>query len=210
VIGRAHHLPEDRLFDCYIAERGGETAPLPAAEHLAECRECGARYADLIRFMDAVRREGDVESDEIFTPERLRAQQQQILRRIEHAARPARVIDFPGRLASRHMMPSGGRGVSRWIYAAAAAGLVIGVGLGAVYESEWAPMQIARSAHQMTTGRSRATLTGLSGLTIGAADTADDAFLSDLEVALERPHTRSLQPYDSLTPHVREISDRSH
>jgi len=37
---------------------------------------------------------------------------------------------------------------------------------------------------------------------------ADEAFLSDLEVALERPHTRELQAFDALTPHVREISDQ--
>ena len=36
----------------------------------------------------------------------------------------------------------------------------------------------------------------------------DDAFLSDLEMALERPRTRELQPFDALTPHVREIADR--
>jgi len=43
---------------------------------------------------------------------------------------------------------------------------------------------------------------------IGAAPaTADeDAFLSDLEVALARPRTRELQPFDALTPHVRDIS----
>ena len=40
------------------------------------------------------------------------------------------------------------------------------------------------------------------------AVTADDAaFLSDLELALERPHTRELQAFDALTPHVREIRD---
>jgi hypothetical protein len=38
---------------------------------------------------------------------------------------------------------------------------------------------------------------------------ADDAeFLSDLELALERPHTRELQAFDALTPHVREIRDQ--
>jgi hypothetical protein len=43
----------------------------------------------------------------------------------------------------------------------------------------------------------------------GPADVAsDDAFLSDLEVALERPHTRELQAFDALTPHVREIRDQ--
>ena len=35
--------------------------------------------------------------------------------------------------------------------------------------------------------------------------TADDAFLSELEASLERPRTRALQPFDDLTPHVREI-----
>src|SRR5947199_3693103 len=98
------------------------------------------------------------------------------------------------------MIPSGARGLSRWVYAAAAAGLVIGVGLGAVYESEWAAMQAGRRSagvHQIGSARARATtLTGLSGL--GTPDSTDDAFLSDLDVALERPHTRSLQPYDSL------------
>ena len=33
----------------------------------------------------------------------------------------------------------------------------------------------------------------------------DDAFLLQLEFALERPHTQELQPFDALTPHVREI-----
>jgi hypothetical protein len=37
---------------------------------------------------------------------------------------------------------------------------------------------------------------------------ADEAFLSDLELALERPRTRELQPFDALTPHVRDIADK--
>ena len=37
---------------------------------------------------------------------------------------------------------------------------------------------------------------------------ADDAFFSDLEVALERPHTRELIAFDALTPHVREVTTR--
>jgi hypothetical protein len=34
---------------------------------------------------------------------------------------------------------------------------------------------------------------------------ADDAFLSDLELALERPRTRELVAFDAFTPHVREV-----
>ncbi len=35
----------------------------------------------------------------------------------------------------------------------------------------------------------------------------DDAFLSELEIALERPHTRELRAFDAFTPHVREVRD---
>jgi hypothetical protein len=34
---------------------------------------------------------------------------------------------------------------------------------------------------------------------------ADDAFLSELELALDRPRTRELIAFDAFTPHVREI-----
>ena len=36
----------------------------------------------------------------------------------------------------------------------------------------------------------------------------DDVFLPELEFALARPHTRELQPFDALTPHVREIGSQ--
>ena len=89
---RAHHLHDEQLFDCYITERGGDAIDPPSAEHLADCNACSARYAELAQFMDTLRREGDADADAVFTPERLRAQQQQIARRIEQVGRPARVI----------------------------------------------------------------------------------------------------------------------
>jgi hypothetical protein len=36
----------------------------------------------------------------------------------------------------------------------------------------------------------------------------DDRFLRDLELALQRPHTRELLSFDNLTPHAREIGTR--
>ena len=73
MIARAHHLQDERLFDGYLAERAGDTMDPPVAEHLADCGECTARYAELVRFMDGVRAEAEAETDEIFTPEGLRA-----------------------------------------------------------------------------------------------------------------------------------------
>jgi hypothetical protein len=36
---------------------------------------------------------------------------------------------------------------------------------------------------------------------------SDEAFLSDLEVALDRPQTSELRAFDELTPHFKEIKD---
>jgi hypothetical protein len=48
-----------------------------------------------------------------------------------------------------------------------------------------------------------ATSTVVAGNTQPDAD--EDAFLIDLELALERPHAPELLPFDALTPHVQDI-----
>jgi hypothetical protein len=206
VIHRATHLQEERLFESYLAERAGEPLDPPVAEHLADCASCGSRYTELSSFMDTLRRDGDAEADAIFTPERLRIQQQQILRRMALVGRSARVLSFPGRIVRRTIDASTARTAPRWAAAAAAAGLFIGVAVGASF-----PWGSPTPARQRPSTQSSASLRperiGTAGT--GAAEIApDDAFLSDLELALERPHTRELQAFDALTPHVREIRDQ--
>lgn len=197
------HLLEERLFDCYLAEAGGETMDPRIAVHLADCPACAARYAELAAFMDDLRTTGAADADDIFTPDRLRAQHQHIVRRLENAARPARVISFPSQFGKRTMnAPS--RSAPRWIAAAAAAGLLLGVAMGASYQytaHTRAEQTLARQAD--TSPRLAPVATrGMSPAQIAA----DDAFLSDLDAALERPHTRELLAFDAFTPHVREVA----
>jgi anti-sigma factor RsiW len=207
VIHRAHHLLEERLFDSYLAERGGAPIDPPVAEHLADCEACGTRYAELTTFMDTLRREGEAEADAIFTPEKLRLQQLQIVRRIALVGRPARVLSFPGRIVRRTIDASTSRTAPRWVAAAAAAGLFVGVAVGASFE--WRAQLQSRQGLTADAGRPRAArISPVPTRGTGPAEVAsDDAFLSDLELALERPHTRELQAFDALTPHVREIRD---
>jgi hypothetical protein len=210
VIQRAHHhLAEERLFDSYMAERNGEPIDPPVAEHLADCASCRTRYTELTSFMDTLRREGNAEADAFFTPERLRVQQQHIARRIALVGRPARVLSFPGRIVRRTIDASAARTAPRWIASAAAAGLFIGAALGASYpwslQHVGAPSLVAHDGGSARSARMAPVATaGSSPATVAA----DDAFLSDLEGALERPHTRELQAFDALTPHVREIRDQ--
>jgi hypothetical protein len=206
VITRPHHLQEERLFDSYLAERGGEPIDPPVAEHLADCPSCGTRYAELTAFMDGLRRDGEAEADAIFTPERLRLQQQQIVRRMALVGRPARVLSFPGRIVRRTIEASNARTAPRWIAAAAAAGLFIGVAVGASFQ--WRSQQQGRQSFLTDAARTQR-LGPVATRGTGQPDVAtDDAFLSDLEIALERPHTRELQAFDALTPHLREIRDQ--
>jgi predicted anti-sigma-YlaC factor YlaD len=212
VIPRPRHLQEERLFDFYMAERTGEPTSPPVAEHLADCEPCGRRYAELAAFMDTLRREGDADADAVFSADRLRAQQQQIARRIALVRRPARVISFPGRIVRRTINASTSRTAPRWIAAAAAAGLFIGVAVGATYQYGWggSPFRGTRPFLVRDAASTRVSrVTPMPARASGPADAgADDAFLSDLEIALDRPRTSELQAFDALTPHVREIVDR--
>ena len=205
MISRGRHLQEERLFDSYLAERGGTAIDPPIAEHLADCTECSARYAELSSFMETLRTDGEADADALFTPERLRAQQQQITRRITHVGRPARVLSFPGRIVRRTIDASSARPAPRWVAAGAAAGLFIGVALGASYQ--WTSLHNQSTLLTRTATAPRLAPVATRGSS-PAEVAADEAFLSDLEIALERPHTRELQAFDALTPHVREIKDQ--
>jgi anti-sigma factor RsiW len=196
----SRHVQDERLLDAYLAARHCEPIDPPVAEHLADCGACGARYQELALIMDALRAEGGAEADAVFTPERLRQQHQQIARRIEQVGRAARIISFPGQFVRRTMTSSSSSPAApRWVAAAAVAGLFIGVALGASYG--WG----AHGARALP-GDMRLRPVATQG-TDPVDVAADDAFLSELELALARPHTRELLAFDALTPHVREIRD---
>jgi hypothetical protein len=212
---RAPHVQEEQLFDCYLAERAEEPLDPRLAEHLADCDACALRYTDLTQFMDGLGADAQADTDAVFTPDRLQAQQHAIARRLEHVGRAARIISFPGRFAGTsafagrygagHDGSGTPRAARRWVAGAAAAGLFFGAALGASFEWDWhvrSQPQLAASARE--TERPRLTPVATRG-TSPAAVADDDAFLSELEVALERPQTRELQPFDAFTPHVREV-----
>ena len=206
---RSHHLHDDRLLDHYAAERTGGPLDPPTAAHLTSCIECLTRYEELRNMLLSVPLEAAAEADEVFTADRLKRQQQQILRRIEHLGHPARVISFPrlGRSIGGGTL----RVAPRWLAAAAAAGLFVGVAVGGAF-FDGGFKRVARSSRS-TVGQAKATHlppsgTGLAGIQPVVREADDDAFLSDLELALESPRSGELVPLDALTPHLRGISNQ--
>jgi hypothetical protein len=201
---KVRHLAEERLFECYLAEREGALLDPPSAEHLTECGECGSRYAELTQFMEGLSREGAAEADAIFTAERLRSQQLQILRRLEHAGPLARVISFPDRGSRQQLTASAPRGAVRWVAAAAAAGLFVGVAAG--WFLDFTGHRTRPAA--WTRADQSAVVRSAPAVWVPRAESPDGdmAFLSELERAGDRPRTRELRALDALTPHVREIA----
>jgi hypothetical protein len=204
VKGRTH-LQDDRLFDCYVAERSGELMDPPTAEHLVDCAGCAARYGDLARFLDGLRTEAETETDLIFTAERCAAQQQQIARRIEHLGHAARVISFPRQLAARRAtVPA--RTAPRWLASAAAAGLIVGLGAGMLVDNapgfRLAPAQFGQPAQRPV----RTLPPAPASAPVPYLD--DDTFLAQIENALGAPNNRELLPFDALTPSVQDVALR--
>jgi hypothetical protein len=168
-----------------------------AHPHLGVCMVCRTRFSEFGQWLDDLRTDARAEADAAFPSERLAAQHAQILRRIEAAGRPARVIAFPkfsGPLTSRSSH------ASRWIAAAAAAGLMVGVGVG--------QMMDLRHTVGSDTARVDARLTSqrpdqqLATATVPAG--GDEAFLTDLEASLSRPSVPELRAIDDLTPRAGE------
>jgi hypothetical protein len=210
---RGHHLQEERLFDCYLTAKGGEALDPPIAEHLTDCDDCGARYAELTEFMETLSTEAATESDVVFSAERLRVQRMHISRRIEHIGHPARVISFPGRTSAHAFGSSAPRPARRWVAAAAAAGLFVGVATGLFLDREAGYRSGRRSS--LATARQAMLTAPESRIESGRIELvrpdpfeSDEAFLSELELAGERPRIRELTAVDALTPHVREVNLR--
>jgi hypothetical protein len=162
--------------------------------HLDRCVACRARFADVSTWLENIRVDAITEADENFSAERLAIQQAAIFRRLEAAERPARVIAFP-----RFTQPLTSRSsnASRWIAAAAAAGLITGVGVGQFMDLRHSlrrtPDASAVQARVAEVPARDSRIQTLSGI-------RDEAFLSELDASLSRPAVPELRALDAFTP----------
>ena len=188
------HLSDDRLIELCLE---GAVSPSDV-QHLAECGACDGRRAELTGVLTDVTAAAIEEADAAFPAERLARQQARILARIDHDGRPGRVIAFP---ASRTPEPVSlrTRPTTRWVAAAAAAGLVVGlvaghlthdlpVGVHPALRPQIARQQIAGTAMREA-----------------AVAMTDDEFLGEVEQAIDSSGPAALRPIDALTPRAWEV-----
>lgn len=168
--------------------------------HLGVCTACRTRFALFSEWLEDLRADAVAEADDVFPADRLAAQHAQIFRRIEAAERPARVIAFPKFPAA---LTSRSSHASRWIAAAAAAGLIVGVGVGQMMDLRHiGSNEAARIEARLSAPRRPAELPAAA---VAVRSTSgDEAFLSDLDASLSRPSMPELRAIDEFTPRAGE------
>ena len=189
------HLTEDRLIELCL---GGETSPADEG-HLAACGDCEARRADLKGLLSDLSDTAVAEADAAFPADRLARQQARILSRIEQDGRPGRVIAFPASYASEPVSRKA-KPTTRWVAAAAAAGLIVGLVAGHLthdFPVGLRPVSVARqTVRQQPTGTS---------LREASLVITDEEFLGEVEQAVDSSGPAALRPLDALTPRAWEV-----
>jgi len=224
------HPSEDRLLALALGTTNAARKDAAAASHLRTCGPCEHRFNALSTLVTAMPEVADARFDEVFTPQRLQTQRARIASRLAQLVgrvEPARVLAFPFSRQTRR--PFDVR-PTRWLAAAAAAGVLLGVAAGQLvhyhpFETQSATAADPADAPQSTAALNRpagafdltgtveipppdgGTPTQASPLTLMefAQLMAEEGFLTNLDLALTSHRISQLESIDALTPRVRDL-----
>jgi hypothetical protein len=200
-LGWNRHVTDADLLAVWADMRLGEPPPTAPGAHVRQCAPCRARLTSLSTWLDGLRSDAHQEADAAFSRERLAAQQGQILRRLEAMERPARVLKFP-RFAKAISARDSGR--QRWIAAAAAAGLVVGIGLGQTFNLLDSSSPADTQVRIVTAPIERAARGGV--MLTPVAGGSDENFLYPESPLSSERIPESLRSLHEITPSARDYS----
>ena len=128
------HPADDRLIALYFGDEAASADNRRIVrQHLHGCEACTWRYTELTAPLERLRQDAASEADEVFTSARLSQQRAAVLARLEGAAVEQKVLLFPSATA-RTNRSFVRRPLFRWVAAAAAAGLLVGVMAGRLFD----------------------------------------------------------------------------
>ncbi|MBA2303259.1 MAG: hypothetical protein H0W08_11555 [Acidobacteria bacterium] len=188
------HLDDAAFAELWTNALADGTAP-SEHPHLRGCAECRIRFTSFSNWLEELRDDAVGEAQEVIKADRLASQQAQIFRRLEAATRPARVLAFP-RPPAGAMRPSP---VRRWVAAAAAAGVLTGIGLGQLLDlRSLSSGPSTFPADRITASGPRVNPGGPIAVPLPASFN-EAATLAELEEAAI-PDYEALRAYDTFTP----------
>ncbi|MEO8483594.1 MAG: hypothetical protein ABI634_15375 [Acidobacteriota bacterium] len=188
---RQGHLDETALTEAVLS---GDRP-----RHIDQCDRCASRMLAISRWLDDVKDLAVGDADAAFPTERLAAQQSQIMRRLEQADEPARVLEFPLPSARVAREPGGRRVAAAWVGVAAAAGLVIGIFGGHLAARHSQPSTPAGQT-AVATPQPASLQDSTDDSSSRPSDRSDGASLLDLDLEGFIPNT--LRAFDEATPRL--------
>ncbi len=161
--------------------------------HLDRCDICASRVVELGRWLEGVRLTNEAIVDAAFPPEKLAAQQHQIMRRLEQLDQPTRVISFPSQYKFDER-PTGARRIApAWAVLTAAAGLLVGAVGGQV---------TARMAMKPVAAPQPETMTVSAPEPAPTVTAAQRTSLAQHDEEVRRPSVSALEAMDENSPHL--------
>jgi hypothetical protein len=184
------HLTDAQLIEASVGGGVSAESTRECAEHVEHCSECRGRH-DAIRLLLAeTSQAAESAADAVFSEERLARQHERIMERVEHVSRTGRVISFP--TAFGRVAPPSTAHKSRWIAAAAVAGLLVGL-LGGHLTHDLRVQPGPAMTARTPAGAARSPI-------VPASQPAEDDLLGQVEIAFEGRGPSALRPLDALTP----------
>ena len=179
--------------------------PPDLVHHLEACPRCSQRRDDLVDMLNGLGAGATAEAEAELTPGRLQDQRRRIMRRLATlvgSEAPAKVLRFPARIRPTPTVISR----NRWLPAAMAAGLLVGVVAGRLLDfgtADRAENVVAVAAADgdtfLTASRANA-LRGAQGVQ------NDEVILTEIDAALEALSVDALSDLDALTPRIQEVA----
>jgi hypothetical protein len=190
-----HHLTDTELIALHFDGARGE-----GRDHMTGCATCQARGRAVTELLDDVTRAAASETDALFSPDLLARQHARIMGRVAHECRSARIISFPA------TAPAPARQVrvgTRWMAAAVAAGVILGI------MGEQVTERIARRGRSARAFQAPVVqVVSEPGVAIRAVSAgSDDDFYGQVELAFGSAGPAVLRPLDVLTPRVTDVRE---
>jgi hypothetical protein len=163
------------------------------------CTTCQSRGRAVTELLEGVTRATADETDALFGTDLLARQHSRIMSRVAQECRSARIISFPASAPApvRHT-----RGGTRWVAAAVAAGVILGI------VGEQLTERIARSGRPRRVFPPAVAQVAQPGVAIRAVSTSsDDDFYGQVELAFGSAAPAALRPLDVLTPRVTDLRE---
>jgi len=191
-----HHLTDTEILALHFnTQPDGD-----AHAHVSACATCQARGLAVAELLDEVTHATASETDVLFSSDLLARQQARIMGRVAQECRSARIISFP---AAPPAAVRPVRGGTRWVAAAVAAGVILGIVGEHVTE---------RIAHGGRPARAFAVpavqVVSEPGVAVRAVSVgSDDDFYGQVELAFGSAAPAALRPLDVLTPRVTDVRE---